>query len=194
MEFTKSLNNAVENSQITPKGHIELLSPKGSDYFNSPDGSSCKSNAPLLLAEVDNTRSFTFIAKVFPEFVTMYDAGALFIYVDEVNWQKFAYEMDEEKNTRIVSVRTKGTSDDNNHSIVIKEGVYLKISSDTRQVGFYYSLDKEIWNLARLSQNDFPPRVYVGLSSQSPAGNGNKTLFKDISLTDIPIRDFRMGV
>lgn len=194
MEFTKSLNGATENSQVTPKGHVELLSPKESDFFNSPDGTSCKSNAPLLLAEVDNTQPFTFIAKVFPSFVSIYDAGALFIYVDEVNWQKFAYEMDEGKNTRIVSVRTKGTSDDNNHSIIIQEGVYLKISSDTKQIGLYYSLDKEIWNLARLSQNDFPPRIYVGLSSQSPTGEGSRTVFKDITLTDIPIKDFRMGV
>lgn len=194
MEFTKSINEAKENSRILPKGHIELLSPANSDYFISPDGKTRKADAPLMLTEVDNTTPFTFIAKLSPEFIAIYDAGALFIYVDDEHWVKLAYEMDEDKNTRIVSVRTNGRSDDNNHSIIIQEDIYLKISSDTRQIGFYYSRDKEIWSLARLFENDLPSSIYVGLSSQSPTGDGNRTLFKDISITDKPIKDFRMGV
>lgn len=194
MKFTKSINYAIEDSRTDGSDHIELLSAGKTDFFLAPDGSSCKTNAPLLLAETDNTRPFTFIAKVIPEFKNIYDAGAVFVYVDNEFWQKFAFEMDEEKNTRIVTVRTKGSSDDNNHSIIIQESVYLKISSDTRQIGFYYSRDKEIWNMARLYRNDFPDRIYLGISSQSPTGDGNQTLFENISLTDTPVNDFRMGV
>ena len=102
--------------------------------------------------------------------------------------------MDENKNTRIVSVRTNQTSDDNNHSIIIQESVYLKISSDGIQVGFYYSLDKEIWNLARLYKNDYPADLYLGISTQSPMGEGNRTTFEELSLRETSIKDFRMGV
>jgi len=194
MEFTRSINNAQELSRFLEKGHIELMSPAKSDYYNSPAGDSNIGKAPLMLTEVDNMLSFTFIAKVKPEFISIFDAGALFIYADEDHWLKLAFEMDEEMNTRIVSVRTKGKSDDSNHSIIIREDVYLKISSDTHQIGLYYSNDKEIWSLARLFENDFPQRLFVGLSSQSPTGEGNHTLFKDISLSDKPVKNFRMGV
>lgn len=194
MEFTKSINGAEINSRFLEKGHIELLSPERSDYFIFPNGEGRKTNAPLMLTGIDNTLPFTFIAKVTPEFVSIYDAGSLFLYVDDEHWIKLAFEMDEGMNTRIVSVRTNGRSDDCNHSIIIGEDVYLKISSDGHQIGLYYSHDKEIWNMARLFDNNMPSNIYIGLSSQSPTGEGCRALFKDISITDKPIKDFRMGV
>lgn len=193
MEFTTSINNARENSRFLEKGHIELTSPARSNYFYSPDGKTNKADAPLLLTEINNRESFTFIAKVEPQFIATFDGGALFLYADNTHWLKLAYEMDEEMNSRIVSIRTRGKSDEAIHSIILPQDVYLKISSDTQQVGLYYSYDKEIWNLARLMENNFPQQLFVGLSTQSPSGEGNHTLFKDISLSGKPIRDFRMG-
>ena len=192
MKFTRSINNAIKNTQIA-KDLIKILAPKGSDYFLSPDGKKQLTNAPILLTKVDNTKPFTFIVKVTPQFHDCFDAGALFIYVNNHLWQKFAFEMDEEKNTRIVSVRTIETSDDNNHSVIIQNSVYLKISSDGHQIGFYYSLDKEIWYLARVYKNNYPKTIYLGLSSQSPIGDGISTVFEDITFSDRAIKDFRMG-
>jgi len=194
MEFTKSLNGAIENTLRSGNDRLDMISGRETDYFNAPDGKSQKATAPILLTKVDNNKPFTFIAKLTPQFNEMYDAGALYIYWDDSLWQKFAFEMDEIKNTRIVTVRTNQTSDDNNHSIIIQESVYLKISSDGKQIGLYYSLDKEIWNLARLYKNDYPADLYVGISTQSPIGEGNQTTFEDLSLKQISVKDFRMGV
>jgi len=194
MEFTKSLNGATENTLRSGNNRLDMISGRETDYFNAPDGESQKATAPILLTKVDNNKPFTFIAKLTPQFNEMYDAGALYIYWDDSLWQKFAFEMDEIKNTRIVTVRTNQTSDDNNHSIIIQESVYLKISSDGKQIGLYYSLDKEIWNLARLYKNDYPADIYVGISTQSPIGEGNQTTFEDLSLQQISVKDFRMGV
>ena len=63
---------------------------------------------------------------------------------------------------RMVSVRTIGTSDDNNHDVVTSKSVYMKISSDTKTVGFYYSLDKKTWQLIRLFKNDYPASTLGG--------------------------------
>ena len=96
--------------------------------------------------------------------------------------------------TRVVTVRTIGTSDDNNSEEVDNASVYMKISSDAKTIGFYYSLDKEKWQLVRLFKNDYPAELWVGLSTQSPKGIGTNTTFEECSLTQSSIKDFRMGI
>jgi regulation of enolase protein 1 (concanavalin A-like superfamily) len=193
IHFTKSLNNAEKNS-TTKDSRITITSDAKKDFFNDPDGKLTNSSAPVLLTKVDNSKPFTLQAKVTPSFDTTYDAGTFYIYSTDKLWQKFAFERDEQGRTRIVSVRTIGTSDDNNHDVVTHESVYLKISSDTKTVGFYYSTDNVNWNLARLYRNDYPEEIWLGISSQSPIGNGNATRFDDCSLTDKSITDFRKGI
>ena len=107
-------------------------------------------------------------------------------------WLKMAMEMDERHKTRMVSVRTTGTSDDNDHDVVTAKSVYMKISSDTTTVGFYYSLDKKTWQLIRLFKNDYPSSIWVGISTQSPIGEGTSASSR-ISLTKQSISDFRLG-
>src|SRR3954453_2003894 len=102
------------------------------------------------------------------------------LFSDEKHWLKFAHEADERMNTRIVTVRTNQSSDDNNHEIVKEKIVYFKISSDTRQLGFYYSTNGTVWNLVRIFKNEYPQTIYIGVGTQSPAGNGNKTVFEKV--------------
>ena len=147
----------------------------------------------MLLAEIDNGEPFTLTAKVTPTFLDTYDAGALYIWVRSDLWLKMAMERDERRRTRLVTVRTTGTSDDNNHDVVTAKSVYMKISSDTKTVGFYYSLDNEEWQLIRLFKNDYPDAVWLGVSSQSPVGNGNSSTFENVVLTQASISDFRLG-
>jgi regulation of enolase protein 1 (concanavalin A-like superfamily) len=193
IEFTQSLNNAAKNATTT-NGKLSLRSEAKKDNFNDPDGKLTNNTAPVLLTRIDNKKPFTLTAKVTPEFLETYDAGVLYIYNKEDLWQKFAFERDERAKTRIVSVRTIGTSDDNNHDVVGNKSVYMKISSDTKTVGFYYSLDNATWQLVRLYKNDYPAETWVGVSSQSPIGNGSVTQFEDCTLTETSIKDFRMGV
>ena len=70
----------------------------------------------------------------------------------------------------------------------------MKISSDTKTVGFYYSIDQKEWQLIRLFKNDYPKTLWVGVSSQSPMGEGNRTVFEDVTLTRTNIADFRKGI
>jgi regulation of enolase protein 1 (concanavalin A-like superfamily) len=148
----------------------------------------------LLLKKVDNTRPFTFTAELKPEHLVKYDAGMLFILVDEKHWLKFAFEQDERGNNRVVTVRTSNTSDDNNHEALKDSIIYLKISSDSKSVGFYYSLDNKKWNLVRVFKNEYPASIYLGIGTQSPAGNGNKTVFYGIDFLPTAVRDFRSGI
>lgn len=193
VHFTKCLNGAEKNAALE-KTKVTLKSDAKKDFFNDTDGKTVNSSAPVLLSRVDNTKPFTFTAKVNPQFKETYDAGALYVFHDEKLWQKFAFERDERANTRIVSVRTIETSDDCNHQPIADQAVYLKISSDTKTIAFYFSTDNRTWNLARLYKNNYPEIIWLGISSQSPMGEGNVTQFEDLVLTEQSVKDFRMGI
>jgi regulation of enolase protein 1 (concanavalin A-like superfamily) len=190
--FTRSLNGAAAHAKVED-GRLTLASEARRDNFRDPDGKLSYSNAPLLLAEVDNKKPFTLTAKITPTFLNTYDAGTLYVYVKDDLWLKMAMEMDERHKTRMVSVRTIGTSDDNNHDVVTARSVYMKISSDATTVGFYYSLDKKTWQLIRLFRNDYPASIWVGISAQSPLGDGTSAVFEDLLLTQQSVSDFRLG-
>jgi uncharacterized protein len=193
MQFDTSMNNA-DKQMMKDKDSITLTSTKETDFFIEPGGAYEKSDAPLLLKKVDNTKPFTLTAELKPEHIVKYDAGMLFIFVDEKHWVKFAFEADERMNTRVVTVRTNETSDDNNHEVVKDSIIFLKISSDAKSVGFYHSTDNKIWNLVRVFKNEFPKNILVGIGTQSPAGNGNKTIFYGVQFSESAVKDFRSGI
>jgi regulation of enolase protein 1 (concanavalin A-like superfamily) len=190
--FTRSLNGAAAHAKVED-GRLTLTSEARRDTFRDPNEKFSNNNAPLLLAEVDNQKPFTLTAKITPTFLKTYDAGALFIYVKDDLWFKLAMEMDEHHKPRMVSVRTIGTSDDNDHDVIPEKSVYMKISSDARNVGFYYSLDEKNWQLIRLFKNDYPASIWVGISAQSPIGEGTSAVFDDLSLTRQSVSNFRLG-
>jgi Uncharacterized conserved protein len=193
IEFMKSFNGAkdlatVEGDELTLKCNAKC------DNFIDPDGKLSNHNAPILLTKIDNQSPFTFTSKVTPTFLDKYDSGALFIYLNKKWWFKFAFERDERKRTRAITVRTIETSDDNDHDIIDSTSMYMKISSDTKTIGFYYSLDTISWQLVRLFRNDYPNEIWIGFSTQSPMGNGTSSTFGECSFTQASITDFRMGV
>ncbi|RSV23714.1 DUF1349 domain-containing protein [Sphingomonas sp. ABOLH] len=195
ISFTRSLNQAARSAKVEG-GMISLASEGGRDNFRDPDGKLSNNTAPVLLAEVDNAKSWTLSGLVTPSFNATYDAGTFYIWVDDAHWLKMAMERDERGRVRIVSVRvrTNDTSDDNNHDVVTAPNVWMKISSDTKTVGFYYSTDQKSWQLIRLFKNDYPQKLWVGVSAQSPQGKGSVTQFRDLTLTKTSISDFRLGL
>jgi regulation of enolase protein 1 (concanavalin A-like superfamily) len=192
VHFTKCLNDADGKSTVAGDA-VTIRAGAKQDYFNDPDGKLSNNTAPVLLAKVDNTKPFTFVAQVAPQFNDKYDAGALYLFVTEKLWQKFAFERDERGTTRIVSVRTIDTSDDANHDPVSDKATWLKLSSDTKTVGLYHSRDRKTWHLARLYKNSYPATVWLGLSAQAPVGNGSASTFTAPVLTKESVKDFRLG-
>ena len=194
IHFTKSVNNAASMVSTNDAGVTEFKTGENSDYFSDPDGKLSNTSAPLLLTKVDNTKPFTFSAKVTPTFGSLYNAGVLYVYVNDIFFQKLCFEQDERDHHRIVSVQTLGTSDDNNHDVVTQPYAYMKVSSDGHTIASYYSLDNKNWQLVRLYENNYPPEIYVGISTQCPQGSGTTSNFEDLKLEDKSVSDFRMGI
>lgn len=196
LHFTKSVNDAASLIEIDKDGKVIFTAGEKSDYFSDPNGKLSNTTGPILLSHVDNTKPFTLTAKVTPGFAPedLYNAGVLYIYVNDGFFQKFCFEQDERGKHRVVTVRTQGTSDDNNHDVVEQPYVYMKISSDTRTVASYYSLDNETWQMVRLYENNYPSEIWVGIASQCPQGKGNKSIFENITLETKSVSDFRLGI
>lgn len=196
IHFTKGLNNAEK--LITQEADEKLVFKAGekTDYFSDPNGKLSNTTAPILLSKADNTKPFTIVAKVTPEFTEkgLYNAGVLYIFVHDTFYQKFCFEQDERGNHRIVTVRTTGTSDDNNHDVVKEPSVYMKISSDTKTVASYYSLDKKNWQMVRLYKNNYPKDIWLGISTQCPVDKGTTSVFEEISFEQKSVSDFRLGI
>lgn len=193
--FTEGLNGPMGGCVKMKNSQIEMTAGKETDFFIEPGSPPYEfANAPLLLKRVDNTKPFTFSFKTTPVHNVKYDAGMGFIYIDKKNWLKFAFEADERMNKRIVTVKTKDFSDDNNHDVVKSKSVFMEISSDTKVVGFYYSIDNKEWQLVRVFKNEYPSVIRVGIGTQSPAGKGNSSVFENIEFSEQSVKDFRMGI
>lgn len=194
VKFSQSKNGAVGGITIN-NDTLKFVATAGTDYFRAPDGESTINSSPVLFTEVDNTKPFTFTAKVEPKFTETgtYSAGVLYAYDNEIHCQKLCFEQDEYGDHRIVTVRTIGTSDDNNHQVIPGQFVYMRISSDCKQIGSYFSEDGEIWHMARLYKNDYPEKLFLGISSQSPKDNEHTCYFSEVSLVDKAVPDFRNG-
>ena len=196
LTFTKALNGADTCVSVLGDGALEFRCTEGRDFFRDPNGGKLSNNTlPILLVPADNTKPFTFTAKVTPEFTDsgLYNAADLIVFSSDTLWQKLCFEQDEYGNHRIVSVRTQGTSDDNNHDRVEATSVYLKISSDTKTIASYYSLDNKEWHMVRLYRNYYPAVIYLGVSSQCPVEGECTSRIEDITLTGDNVSDFRMG-
>ncbi|MDR2916351.1 MAG: DUF1349 domain-containing protein [Tannerella sp.] len=192
IDFSKAINNAEKHYEVADN-HLSIDGVEGTNYFISPDGARFEATAPILLTEIDNSKPFTFTTRLDSPIEKIYDAGTVYIYVDDSNWLKYAFERDEKLRCRVVTVRTEGSSDDNNHDIINQNYVYLRISSNVKQIGFYYSTDGIDWNLARIYRNEYPAKIWLGLSSQSPKEGNNIACFEEMSLTENYISNHRLG-
>lgn len=194
VKFRKAMNISKETVKVTEKA-LSMTAGKQTDLFCDPKGVATNTSAPLLMTEVDNTKPFTFTVKVQPEFTEAgtYSAGAILAFVDKDHWQKLCFEQDEDGNHRIVTVRTIGTSDDNNHEKSDSTSVFLRMSSDTQVIGNYYSEDGENWHLVRIYKNEYPSNLKLSISAQSPKDKSHTCLFSDIKLEDRSVSDFRKG-
>ncbi len=194
VKFTKSLNGG--DSLVTVEDSVlKFACGEGRDIFSDPNGKISNHTVPAIFTEIDNTKPFTLKAKVTPGFTPdgTYNAADIIVFANDSLYQKLCFEQDERGNHRIVSVRTVGSSDDNNHDVVTEESIYLKISSDSRTIASYYSIDGQEWRMVRLYKNGYPAKLLVGIASQAPTKGSCMSTFANLCLEQNNVADFRMG-
>lgn len=195
IHFTKMINDA--DKQVGEKdGVVRFIAPEGTDLFIDPNGGKLtQTSAKVLFTEIDNTKPFTFSARIKPGFTKegLYHQGNLMVLANDTLWQKFCFEQDERGKHRVVTVRTVGTSDDNNHDVINQDYIYYKVSSDTHTIASYYSLDGNEWQMVRLYKNNYPKNLLVGFSSLAPQKGECISEFSELSKSTGNVSDFRLG-
>jgi regulation of enolase protein 1 (concanavalin A-like superfamily) len=187
-----SWKNQPLQSTSDARQQLSITTGSNTDWFVDPAGAPAKENAPIaLFAPPDST--FSLQAKVTVEFAATYDAGTLFIYTHDTLWAKLCFEYSPQQQPMIVSVVTRGVSDDCNSVGVSDHSVYLRIYRQSEVLAFHYSLDGHYWHFVRHFSLGSLEQLQVGFSTQSPMGAGCRAIFSEIRYTPSPLSNLRNG-
>ncbi len=181
-----------QNWSLDENGALSITASERTDWFIDPNGGANVQNAPALLAPVQ--RPCMLKALVHSASAATFDAGVLVVYQSPNHWAKLCLELSPQKEVTIVSVVTKGTSDDCNSVPVSAEAIHLRVSVLEKAFAFHYSVDGTVWNLVRYFTLGESDTLEIGFLSQSPTGDGCTATFTDITYTPETLADIRSGV
>ncbi len=173
---------------------LTLTAGRETDLFRDPGGAPARANAPALLFPVGG--DFVLSARVTVGFRATFDAGVLLIFESGSSWAKLCFERSPQGEPAIVSVVTKGVSDDAN-AMTRPGPIHLRIARLSGAYAFHASDTGEHWELIRyfsLSATHPDANLRVGFLTQSPTGEGCTATFSDIAFERRTLEDIRSGV
>jgi regulation of enolase protein 1 (concanavalin A-like superfamily) len=181
---------------VSAAGEVGLVIEAGpqSDLFVSPDGTEPTLNAPRLLGLPDP--QFQLRALVNVEFGATFDAGVLLLWGHQRSWAKLCLENSPAGQPMVVSVVTRGRSDDANNVDVTGSSAWLRISSPSRgSYAFHAATDGVHWKLVRHFHLDPGPDhvMRLGFVAQSPTGEGCRASFSQLRYLPEALDDLRNG-
>jgi uncharacterized protein len=166
-----------------------------SDLFIDPAAAPGQEPPDLTRLTGPVTGVFQLAARVTVEFRDRFDAGVLVVWVNRTTWLKLCFEFSPAGQGTVVSVVTRGVSDDANAWDVPEDVVYLRISRMRHAFALHSSADGRTWQLVRVCSIGVPvdEPVEVGFLAQSPTGSGCRAVFEDITFTTHEPADIRDG-
>ena len=180
----------MNEAEATINGNrITMHAKSGTNLFNGVSGTWKETTFPYCYVSVQG--DFMVQCKVTPDFKALYDLGALVVYEDENRWIKFAFEYSDMGSPAIVSIVTRGASDDCNGEPISEQAVWLRICRRENMFAMHYSTDSIKWKLARICRLELRDEVIVGVSAQCPTSSGCTVNFEHFEVTDNPYEDIR---
>ena len=175
-----------------PAKGLSILAGPQTDWFIDPDGNYAKDNAPCALWTPPDT-NFLLSAKVSVAFGSTFDAGVLQIRAKEDLWAKFCFEYSPQGHPMVVSVVTRGVSDDCNSVEIEQSEIYLRVARTPQTLAFHYSKDGCFWHFVRYFTLGQINNMRVGFSAQSPMGKKCAVVFSEIGYRQGSLKDNRSG-
>ncbi|MGR3810296.1 DUF1349 domain-containing protein [Jiulongibacter sp. NS-SX5] len=173
-------------------GSLFIQAESRTDFFNNPEDLTKTASAPLFYQKLKG--DFIATALVKPDFGDQWNAVALMIHQDTDNWIKFAFENSDATGKGIVTVVTKGVSDDaNGVRLNDEDQVWLKIARKGNIFSMLWSLDGEDYKMARLTTLPEVEEVKIGLEAQSPIGAPALHEIKYFNIERETVDDLRKG-
>src|SRR5690349_15809572 len=134
--------------ELTPTGDAFCLTASAeTDWFINPDTETVQS-APALVTPAP-PGDFVLGAHVHARTAAKFDAGVLFAYGDDRTWAKLYLERSPDNELMVVSVVTRGTSDDSNSEVVDGDAAWLRIARVGGAMAFHWSVDGARWGFVR---------------------------------------------
>lgn len=172
-------------------GPLTLSAGARTDWFVDPGTGEAKLDAEARLEPVEG--DFLLSARVEVDFAATFDAGVLVVWRDERTWAKLCFEYSADGEPMVVSVVTRGVSDDANSAFVHGNVVWLRIARIGAAFAFHYSTDGERWRLVRHFALGGDGELQVGFLAQSPTGEGCTATFSNIRLRPGTLAELRDG-
>jgi len=177
---------------VDAEERLTIQAGAATDWFSDPAGATRKDDAPSALF-VSADQGFTLSARVQVAFASTFDAGALLARVSDDMWAKLCFEYNLQRQPMVVSVVTRGVSDDCNSAPIAGDSVFLRITRREAILAFHYSLDGLFWQLVRYFSLGDAPQMSLGFSAQSPTGSGCVATFSRIRYSPSAVSDLRSG-
>jgi regulation of enolase protein 1 (concanavalin A-like superfamily) len=190
--FDLDWHNPPEHWAIDSQNGLTITAGPQTDLFTDPANAKATDNAPAALFTPPDAQ-FILIAKVKVGFTSTYDAGTLQLRQRNDLWAKLCFEYSPQGKPMIVSVVTRGVSDDCNSTVIDGDEVYLRLLCTGQTIAFHYSLDGQFWNLVRYFTLDILSNPQVGFSAQSPTGQQCTVTFSGITYRAGTLSDIRSG-
>lgn len=186
------LNEPVSTEVDQQGSTIWIGAGPETDWFIDPAGGRPKTNAPIaLFSPPDSTCLLA--ARITLNFAATYDAGVLFVFANPTHWAKLCFEYSPQNRPAIVSVVTRGVSDDCNSMTIARDTVFLRVYRQRNVFAFHASEDGRFWHLNRYFGFDTDSEIKLGLSAQSPLGNGVVASFSEVTYQKRGLEDIRNG-
>ncbi len=176
---TLNWQNTPRSWNIDSKNVLTISSSPKTDWFVDPFDGTVANSALILLFTPGS--DYVLSARVTVKFATKWDAGALMLMADDHHWAKLSFEFSPDSKPTLVTVVTRGLSDDCNSISLPQDSVYLRIARSGQTYVFYFSTDAQNWQILRTFTLDTELPVRVGFESQSPAGSGAIAEFSAIT-------------
>jgi uncharacterized protein len=188
---TTSLRVVELDWTAPPEGQLRIAAGPRTDLFVDPGGHPPMLNAPRLLAPTRG--DFQLSARVSADLRATFDAGALLMHADDRTWVKLALERSPQGEAMIVSVVTRGLSDDCNGRVVTGASVWLRVARLGGACALHASDDSVRWDLVRHCALDASAELSAGFLAQSPTGEGCTAVFEDVRFAAGRLADLRDG-
>ena len=171
--------NAPRAWNIDSKNVLTISSNPKTDWFVDPFDGTVAKTAPILLFTPGP--DYVLSARVTVQFTTKWDASALMMWGDNHHWAKLSYEFSPDQKPTLVTVVTRGLSDDCNSLSPTGDSVYLRIAKSGNTYVFYFAIDGKTWQILRTFSLDTELPIRAGFESQSPEGSGAIAKFSAIT-------------
>jgi regulation of enolase protein 1 (concanavalin A-like superfamily) len=185
------LNKPVD-WRLEPDGSLAIEAGPESDWFADPALETDKDDAPAALFTTAD-EDFILSARVTVPFASTFDAGVIQLRASDSLWGKLCFEYSPQGQAMIVSVVTRGRSDDCNSTVINGNQVYLRVARLGQNFAFHYSENGRSWSMVRYFTLGPVAELQAGFSSQSPTGQGCRSLFSEISYQPLRLDDIRNG-